>query len=342
MAECIACDKDSLTISKTLSLCADCIRKRFNWYQKHIINIHRASRIDFNLPLFPPKDGKRKCRLCVNQCNYKIGSQGFCGLIEKKANYALLDYYYDPLPTNCVADWVCPGRNESGGKNLAVFFRSCTFNCLFCQNWHFKNPKARKVGIEEMLSAIDNKTNCICYFGGDPTPSLPFAINLSQKILRIKEKFRICWETNASMNTNLLKKMINLSLKSGGILKIDFKVFSEELSYALCGVTNKQTLENIKLAATYFDKRPEIPVLVVSTLLVPGYIDQYEIENMAKFIADLNKDIPWALLAFHPQFYLTDLPTTSKNHAQEALKIAKDYGIMNVRIGNLNLLGNAY
>ena len=342
MAKCIACEKQSTTISQPLNLCAECIRKRFNQYQKHIFDIHKASRIDFNLPLFPPKDGKRKCRVCINQCNYNIGSPGYCGLTEKKANYAFLDYYFDPLPTNCVADWVCPGRIEYGCKNLAIFFRSCTYNCLFCQNWHFKSLKRRKVCIEEMLSALNDKTTCICYFGGDPTPSLPFAINLSNKILSQKKDFRICWETNGSMNQILLRKILELSLRSNGILKIDFKVFSEEMSYTLCGVSNQQTLENIKLAAAYIDKRPEMSILVVSTLLIPGYLDRYEIENMAKFIAELNPDIPWAMLAFHPQYYMTDLPTTSKKHTEESLKIAKDYGIKNVRIGNLNLLGNAY
>ncbi len=342
MAKCIACQKELKIISQTLSLCPDCIRKQFNQYQNHIFDIHKAARIDFNLPLLSPKDGKRKCRLCVNQCNYNIGNPGYCGLTEEKSNYAFLDYYFDPLPTNCVADWVCPGRNEYGCQNLAVFFRSCTFNCLFCQNWRFKSLKKRKVGIDEMLSALNDKTTCICYFGGDPTPNLPFAINLSNRILSQKKDFRICWETNGSMNPILLKKMLELSLRSKGILKIDFKVFSETMSYALCGVTNKQTIENIKLAATYVDQRPETPILVLSTLLVPGYIDNYELENMAKFIGGLNPNIPWAILAFHPQFYMTDLPTTSKKHAEESLKIAKDYGIKNVRIGNLSLLGNVY
>jgi len=61
-----------------------------------------------------------------------------------------LSWYHDPLPTNCVADWVCSGGTgagypkyahcpgpELGYSNLAVFFHACTFNCLYCQNWHF-------------------------------------------------------------------------------------------------------------------------------------------------------------------------------------------------------------
>uniref|UniRef100_A0A7C6EBG4 Radical SAM protein n=1 Tax=candidate division WOR-3 bacterium TaxID=2052148 RepID=A0A7C6EBG4_UNCW3 len=340
MARCLGCHQVSITISRALNLCVNCLRERFDEFYPKIQEFHRTTRLDFNLPEAPPKNGKRKCQLCINQCRFD--GYGYCGEIEHKASYAWLDYYFDPLPTNCVADWVCPGSKEIGFKNLAVFFRSCTFNCLFCQNWHFKNPRKRKVGTEELLLAIDEKTNCICYFGGDPTPSLPFAINLSNQIRKQKKDFRICWETNGSMNSKVLKKMIELSLVSNGILKIDFKTYSKELSYALCGVSNEQTLKNIKLAATYIDKRPELPILVLSTLLVPGYIDTDELENMAKFIAELNPNIPWALLAFHPQFRLADLPTTSQSHAEQAMSIAKEYGIKNVRIGNISLLGGAY
>lgn len=342
MSKCIACYQNSLLVSKTLSLCANCLRQKFSHYREHISKIHQETRNQFDLLSSPPKKGTRKCNLCINQCCYQFNSKGYCGETEHKATYAFLDYYFDPLPTNCVADWVCPGKDDYGNKNLAVFFRSCSFNCLFCQNWHFKSLKRRKVKIEEILSAIDEKTTCICYFGGDPTPSLPFAINLSRQILRQKKNFRICWETNGSMNSHLLKTMLDLSMRSNGILKIDFKAFSEEMSYALCGVTNKQTIENIKLAASYFNQRLEIPILVLSTLLVPGYIDDYELENMAKFIAELNPNIPWALLAFHPQFYMTDLPTTSKKHAEQAIRIARKYAIKNVRIGNLQLLGDDY
>ncbi|MEJ2366587.1 MAG: PEP/pyruvate-binding domain-containing protein [Deltaproteobacteria bacterium] len=40
--------------------------------------------------------------------------------------------------TNCVADWVCAGHRQAGYHNLAVFYASCTINCLYCQNWHFR------------------------------------------------------------------------------------------------------------------------------------------------------------------------------------------------------------
>jgi len=94
--------------------------------------------------------------------------------------------------------------------------------------------------------------------------------------------------------------------------------------------------------ADYIERRPSPPFLIASTLLVPGYIDNQEISGIAAFISSLNPDIPYALLAFHPQFMMRDLPPTSRWHAEECLAEAKAQGLSNVRLGNVHLLGNEY
>ncbi|GAI66259.1 unnamed protein product, partial [marine sediment metagenome] len=92
----------------------------------------------------------------------------------------------------------------------------------------------------------------------------------------------------------------------------------------------------------YSAERPEPPFLVASTLLVPGYVDERQVGKIAEFIASLNPDIPYSLLGFYPHFYMKDLPTTSREHAERCYKAALDAGLKRVRIGNLHLLGNAY
>jgi len=84
--------------------------------------------------------------------------------------------------------------------------------------------------------------------------------------------------------------------------------------------------------------RPVPPLLIASTLLVPGYIDETEIRNIARFIASVNPDIPYSLLAFYPHFYMSDIPLTTKAIAMRCLKIAQEEGVKNVRIGNVHLL----
>jgi len=144
------------------------------------------------------------------------------------------------------------------------------------------------------------------------------------------------------MHPNLLKQMAELSLKSGGCIKFDLKAWSEELHLALCGVSNKRTLQNFSLLSQYIESRPQPPFLVASTLLIPGYVGQEEVAKIATFISSLNPEIPYSLLAFHPHFFMGDLPTTSKRHAEECLGTAKEAGLKNVRLGNIHLLGADY
>jgi len=328
-----------------------CIREDFSSVRSHIQNIHSSSRIEFALPPEPPWGGEVKCNICVNECEiYKDGS-GYCGL-RKNRNGKLehiagtpengfVSWYYDSLPTNCVADCVCAGHNATGYKNLAVFYHSCSFNCLFCQNWNYREKfRGKGISSRELAERVDERTFCICYFGGDPTPQLPHALEASRLAIA-KRRVRICWETNGCMDRRYLEEMIKLSVESGGCIKFDLKFYTENLNIALCGVSNKRTLENFSFAASVVKNREE-PYLVASTLLVPGYVDREEVFKIATFIAGLNPEIPYSLLGFYPCFYMNDLPCTSRSNALSCFQAAKEAGLKNVHLGNLHLLGEEY
>jgi pyruvate formate lyase activating enzyme len=198
----------------------------------------------------------------------------------------------------------------------------------------------KRVSPEELTQAADSRTSCICFFGGDPTPQLPHAIKVSQNAIeRAKGRiFRICWETNGSMNPDLLKVMVDLSLSSGGCIKFDIKAWNDCLHTALCGVSNERTKRNFERVAQRLEQRPEPPLLIASTLLVPGYIDEKEVWEISKWIASLNPDIPYALLAFYPQFLFKDLPVTPRSLALRCKEVAEGEGLRRVRVGNLHLL----
>lgn len=80
------------------------------------------------------------------------------------------------------------------------------------------------------------------------------------------------------------------------------------------------------------------PPLIASTLLVPGYVDEAEVAPLARFIAGLNPDIPYSLLAFYPRFYLQDLPATSRAQAERCRATAEAAGLRRVHLGNAHLL----
>jgi pyruvate formate lyase activating enzyme len=171
---------------------------------------------------------------------------------------------------------------------------------------------------------------------------MPHSLEASRIALEKAEEekriLRVCWETNGYMNPRLAEKAAEYALKSGGNIKFDLKAWNEPLAIALCGVSNKPTLENFRmLSEKYYKERPELPVLTASTLLVPGYVDAEEVENIAKFISQISPEIPYTLLAFYPCYVMNDLPTTSRKQAQECRQAAEKH-LKNVRIGNIHLL----
>jgi len=363
---CAGCSAPLGSPAGVLRYCATCFRASLPEAMDHARRIHAKSRARFGLPATPPRsqDGTA-CGLCANECTMAPGEVGYCGLTQNLNGktvrlggtpaLGVLEYYHDPLPTNCVADWVCPAGSAAGypqyscssGKeygynNLAVFYGACSFDCLFCQNWHFREVihSTAPISAHQLAVKVDERTACICYFGGDPTPQLPHAIEASRlAIERANGRvLRICWETNGSMNRRLLEQMVQLSMESGGCIKFDLKSWNESVHMALTGVSNRRTLDNFAYVASRTQSRPDPPLLAASTLLVPGYIDRDEVRKIAEFVASADPTIPYSLLAFHPQFQMRDLPFTTREEAHACAEVAKGAGLTRVRIGNVGLL----
>jgi pyruvate formate lyase activating enzyme len=242
-----------------------------------------------------------------------------------------------------VADFVCDGHNQPGCHNLAVFYGACTLNCLFCQNWTFRrmSPQAdRTLSAEELAAVATPKTHCICYFGGDPSAQMPHAL-VTSRILANQE-VSVCFETNGLANQRLLLSAARLVRRTGGILKFDLKAHDPVLHRVLTSSDNQRVLDNFQKAASLLVENERSPRLIAATLLVPGYIDETEIGRIAAFIAEIDPRIPYRLLAFAPQFQMTDLPTTSRAQADGAARSARDAGLESVQVGNLHLLTSDY
>jgi len=369
LGRCRLCGGRSPTISDRLGVCLRCIREEPEEALRITDKVHAESRENFGFPPKPPRDPNGvSCGMCANDCRIGPGGRGFCGLVFNvegrltrgggTAERGVLQWYYDPLPTNCVAWWFCPGCTgagypkyaykhsaETGYANLAVFYGACSLDCLFCQNWQYRNLASGLSPImsaESLAAKADAHVSCICYFGGDPSVQMPHALKTSELALKDAEGdgriLRICWETNGYWKRELGLRAAELSLDSGGNVKFDLKTWDENLNQALCGVSNGPTLENFReIGERFFGERPDLPILTASTLLVPGYVDAEEAQNIAKFIADIDPRIPYTLLAFYPHYVLTDLPTTSRDLANQCFDAAKKH-LQRVRIGNIHLL----
>lgn len=362
---CEVCGKKGKLVSYPLSICLDCIRDNPEASTPLALKVHAKIRASHGLPPAPPRtSGGLKCLLCANECVIGEGEVGYCGLRRNlngkltsmcTASYALLHAYKDPQVTNCCAAWFCPATGagypkyactpgpEYGYCNYAVFFYGCNFSCLFCQNFSHKNIKgAAKYTVERVAYEVlaDPSISCVCFFGGSPEPSLPFALNVSSILLKKSTRIlRICWEWNGCGNKALVVMAARYAFLSGGNVKFDLKSFSESLSIALSGVSNRRAFENFELVyRTFYRGRPELPVLNATTLLVPGYVDEYEVESIARFVAKLDDEIPYSLLIFYPNYQMFTLPITTLEQAAKCYLAAKRH-LKNVHVGNLHLLG---
>ncbi|MDI9623488.1 MAG: hypothetical protein QFX38_01195 [Methanothermobacter sp.] len=142
-ANCKFCGRTAAQILN--HICGNCLKKEPEKIIQDLMKkAHSESRII--PPSLPPQDPEGViCHECANLCKIKRGEYGFCRLrkvendrIHPKINTsqkAVGIFYFDPLPTNCVADWVCPGGigagypryayspgPEYGYNNLAIFF----------------------------------------------------------------------------------------------------------------------------------------------------------------------------------------------------------------------------
>ncbi|MHA2249409.1 MAG: radical SAM protein [Candidatus Kariarchaeaceae archaeon] len=366
---CGVCNVDTSFISSAIGICVSCLRTSSLQDIEPIIHSnHAEARIGFPLPQSPPKTkGGISCRLCVSECKISENEWGWCGLHGNKSgrishrypkNKALLSWYLDAQVTNCCNAWFCPAGTgceypkyankpgaEYGYYNLALFFYGCSFNCLFCQNWQHKNlDYAKLTSVDEIVEVTLNnqKISCWCWFGGSPEPQLSFTFKAQKKLIQEKHEehiIRFCYEWNGDGNTNLALQAAKYACDSGGNIKFDFKAWNPTVHKALTSMDNKRVHENfVRIFDRHWDHRStDNPILGISTLLVPHYVDVEEIEKIARFLGELDPNIPYSLLIFHPDFKMNDLPVTPRKQVMDCENAAKKY-LNNVNIGNKHLL----
>jgi pyruvate formate lyase activating enzyme len=347
---------ESRIISASIGYCPTCIEENTR-YQDEVRDMHSRLRKKKGLVPQIPRSGKIVCAECGNHCRLGEGEDGFCSLrmgqqgqiVEKYPGNAIVSWYFDPLPTNCVADWVCPvvttTEIKTGPgrlKNLAVFYGSCSSDCLFCQNLSYQEMMKSGTPLmtpTELAGVADESTACVCYFGGDPACNPRHSVEVS-KLLIEQHQTRICYETNGNISGKWLSKISDVVWDSNGTIKFDLKAVTPSLYTALTGINNGAVLKNFKkLSRRGKDRESEF--LVASILLVPGYIGMAEVGRLCDYIASCDPTIPTALLGFHPHHVMRDLPRTSRTHADAASLVARESGLTNVRVGNKHLLSNA-
>ena len=273
------------------------------------------------------------CLLCAHNCKIADFKYGICG-VRKNENGTLFTHAYgeviaanvDPIEKKPLYHFL-PG---SGTYSIAT--AGCNFKCNFCQNWQISqsfragigpDPGSER-GYEIVREAKRHGCKSIAYTYTEPTIFFEYAYDTAR--LAKKEGLYNVFVTNGFMTLKALDTMKPYL----DAANVDLKFFKEKTYKKLCGGALRPVLESI-------EHMKKLGIWVeVTTLVIPGINDSdEELRDIAKFIRDTGKEIPWHISRFHPDYKYTNAAPTPVATLKKAASIGRDAGLKYVYLGNI-------
>jgi putative pyruvate formate lyase activating enzyme len=161
----------------------------------------------------------KSCRLCERACgaDRTRNGLGFCRAGQELLVTSMFSHF---------------GEEHFFVPSFAIFFWSCTFSCVYCQNWTISHrvEETERLSPEELAEAI-NSCSCrnINLVGGEPTPYLPMII---ETLKHVRKDIPVIWNSNFYMSRkamDLLKGIVDTYLS-------DFKYGPGRCAERLSGV----------------------------------------------------------------------------------------------------------
>jgi pyruvate formate lyase activating enzyme len=224
-----------------------------------------------------------------------------------------------------------------GSFSLSVATIGCNFHCDFCQNWEISQTSVRdgKFSQEEfspqqiIAEASKNKCRSISYTYTEPTIFFEYAYDTA-KLAKEKGLFNT-FVTNGYMTRECLE-MIKPYLDAANV---DLKFFRDDSYKKICAATLSPVLDSIRLMH-------KLGIwLEITTLVIPEENDsEEELSGIAEFISGIDKNIPWHVSRFHPDYKLTHHHPTLEATLQKAQSIGSKAGLRYIYAGNVYGWGN--
>jgi pyruvate formate lyase activating enzyme len=278
------------------------------------------------------------CYLCGHQCRISPGKFGFCGVRENiegilytHAYGSVIAAHIDPIEKKPLYHFF------PGTTSFSIATIGCNFRCAFCQNWQISQASFRDGDSagedfppkDIVSSALKNGCKSISYTYTEPTIFFEYALETAKlaKAAGLYNNF----VTNGFMSKECLK-MLKPYLDAANV---DLKFFRDESYRRVCAASLQPVLDSIK-------KMHELGIWVeVTTLVVPGENDsEDELRGIAEFIAGVDKNMPWHISRFHPDYKFTDHPATPEETLRRAQDLGRKAGLNFIYIGNVYGFGN--
>ncbi|MCX6562378.1 MAG: AmmeMemoRadiSam system radical SAM enzyme [Candidatus Aminicenantes bacterium] len=279
--------------------------------------------------------GRTVCALCSHRCDIAPGKFGVCGVRENRGG-RLMTHVYGEV----IAAHVDPIEKKPffhfwpGSTSFSIATAGCNFRCPFCQNWQISQAakKGRAADRGEELSpenivriALDRGCRSISYTYTEPTIFFEYAYDTAK--LAHEAGLANNFVTNGFMTAEALET-IRPFLDAANV---DLKAFREETYKKVCGARLEPVLDSIR-------RMRRLGIWVeVTTLVVPGLNDgDAELDDIARFMAGVDPDMPWHISRFHPDFKYTEAGPTPVDTLRRAFAIGKRADLRYVYIGNVS------
>ncbi len=282
----------------------------------------------------PLSDGRLQCDVCPRFCKLRDGQRGLCFVRARANDEVVLTTYgrssgfgVDPIEKKPLNHFL------PGTKALSFGTAGCNLACKFCQNWdisksrEFDRLQVSATPKDIVRTAVETRSRSVAYTYNDPVIFLEYAVDVAQA----------CREQDIQ----------NVAVTAGYVCpepreeffghmdaaNIDLKAFTDRFYWKVCGGHLQPVLETLEYLKNETDVWFEL-----TTLLIPGENDsEAEIEQMTQWIVEhLGPDIPLHFTAFHPDWKMTDTPSTPVSTLTRSRNIGLKAGLHYVYTGNVH------
>ncbi|MEA5093413.1 AmmeMemoRadiSam system radical SAM enzyme [Sedimentibacter saalensis] len=263
---------------------------------------------------------KITCRTCPHLCSIDEHKVGLCKARSNQEgkiipiNYGLLtSIALDPIEKKPLM------RFHPGSKILSVGSFGCNLKCQFCQNHEIsmaskEKANARYVPPEDLvMAAVDlvSRNNIgIAYTYNEPLVGYEYVRDCA-KLAREKGLKNV-----VVTNGCFLKEPMNEIMPLIDAFNIDLKGFTNEFYKKIGG--------DLEIVKNFIALAAESSHVEVTTLIIPDENDsEEEIENLSKFIAGIDVNMPLHISRFFPCYKMQDKNPTEVEKVYKLADIAR-------------------
>jgi len=274
------------------------------------------------------------CYLCAHRCVIMPGKRGICA-VRENIDGTLMSLVYGKI----IARNIDPIEKKPlfhflpGSKSYSIATVGCNFRCEHCQNYEISQYPRERPGLEipgEDMTPEDVvnealKTGCksISYTYTEPTIFFEFAHDCA--MLAKNKGIKNVFVSNGFMTPESARLAVNFLDGNNIDLKGD-REFYKKICHARVEPV-RETIKIMKEAGVWVE---------VTTLVIPGLNDSDDIlEEIAGFLASIDRDMPWHVTQFYPTYKMLDRPRTPITTLRKARDIGLRKGLRFVYEGNV-------